>query len=453
MILGGGSSQINLLKKCRKKDFYTILADIDPEAPGGKYCDFHETVSTFDAEGVYTAAKKHSVDAIATAGTDQPVFTSAYTAEKLGIPQFLDPEKAYAVTNKKAMKLKLADTNIKTPRFLFIDKETPQEQIESLHAPYVIKPLDSQGQRGVMKLSTPEAVAGSLDYVLSFSRMDCALLEEYYESDEITLSGWVYNGKIYIFSVTDRVTFENPPSIGICFSHQYPSPYLFSHRDEIVSVTENIVKAFGIESGPVYFQYLAGTDGILVNEIACRLGGAYEDEVIPHICGIDPAELLLQGVMGEEITENQFNDLKPGNPFFAGQYFSTLLLFARPGKIVKMEFPYLPLPGHAAGEGADRDSRPDKPDRKYTTGREALLKARFIAKKGAEIKSMANSTQRIGYAVFRSTDIEELNNYVKSFVDNTVVHDEKGENILYNMADLMIYKPRRRFNEKKVGTN
>jgi phosphoribosylaminoimidazole carboxylase (NCAIR synthetase) len=421
MILGGGSSQINLLKKSRSMGLYTILADINPDAPGKRYCDKFEKVSTFDCDGALDAAERNCIDAVATAGTDQPVYTSAYIAKKLSLPQFLTPEKALTVTNKKYMKDIFKSADIKTAEYILVDKNTIKTDMQILTPPLVLKPLDSQGQRGVMKLNTYGEVLSNIDYSLSFSRETSAIVEEYYDSDELTLSGWVKEGKLYILSVTDRVTFENLPAIGICSSHQYPSAYTSSHSDKIITMTEKIIKAFKIENGPIYFQYLSGSEGIFVNEIACRLGGAYEDEFIPLATGIDVTELLIKGSLGENISDKIFNKLEPSTIFFNGQYFSILLFFSKPGLIKNLSFP----------DYAEYDNN--------------IISAKFIINKGVKINPVANSTQRAGYAILKNCNIKTLNSSIKYFVDNTQISDEKGNNLLYRDLDLLNYKIGRRF--------
>ncbi len=421
LILGGGSSQINLIKKSKSMGLFTILADINPDAPGREFCSKFEKVSTFDYIGALKAAERNSIDAVATAGTDQPVYTSAYIADKLSLPQFLTPEKALTVTNKKHMKSVFKSAKIKTAAYILLDKNSKETDIQVLKPPFVLKPLDSQGQRGVMKLNTSKDVLSNIEYALSFSRETSVILEEYYDSDEITLSGWVKDGKLYILSVTDRVTFDNLPSIGICLSHQYPSTYSSSHKDGIIGLTENIIKAFKIENGPIYFQYLIGNDGIYVNEIACRLGGAYEDEFIPHTSGIDITEILIKGSLGETIPDKIFSRIKPSSLFFNGQYFSTLLLFSKPGLIKQLSFP-------------DNEEQDDN-----------ILSSKFIINSNTKINPVVNSTQRAGYAILKNCNINTINSSIKYFIENTKISDEKGCNLLVSDFDLLSYKTRRRF--------
>ena len=156
------------------------------------------------------------------------------------------------------------------------------------------------------------------------------LVEEYYENDEITVSGWVENDNTHVLTVTDRVTYDNYPSIGVCTAHDFPSKHFKSYAKEIIEITKNIVKSFKIHNGPIYFQMLIGKEGIKVNEIACRIGGAYEDEFIPHLTGIDILDMVIDYSLGENIDYTRLREYEVLNN---NKKLSVQLLFAKPGTI------------------------------------------------------------------------------------------------------------------------
>jgi hypothetical protein len=342
-----------------------------------------------------------------TAGTDQPVLTCAAAADKLKLPQFLDPETALSVTNKKIMKNIFSDCSIKTAPFAIINKDFKICEIDHLKPPFVIKPLDSQGQRGVFKVDSLSEIKSLFENVLSYSREKEIIVENYYDSDEITVSGWVCSGKIYIFTITDRVTFENPPTIGVCASHIFPSPYFYSHQSKI---------------------------------IACRLGGAYEDEFIPLLTGIDIRKLLIKGSVGEVISEKDFNDLVPVNEsshgkkiqshgteykkdesfFKYGKYVSVPLIFCNSGLITDLVSP---------------DNKKIK----------SLANFSFLQKKGTLIRELNNSTQRAAYAVLLAENVQDLNRDVKCLFESAAVYDSEGNNMLMKNHELSLYCDRRRF--------
>jgi len=402
LVLGGGSSQLGLIVRCRERGLFTILADRDPDAPGREMSDAFEQASTFDTGAVLSAARRRGVDAILTAGTDQPVLVAARVAAELGLPSFLDPDTALAVTNKRVMKGRLKELGLPSADWRLAGRDAGGEAFAALKAPYVTKPVDSQGQRGVYLLPDSSAVASAAEDILSFSREGSFLVEEYYPSLEVTVSGWVAGGEATIFTVTDRVTEASPPHIGVCFAHRYPS-HLASRYGEIVSLARRIVSGFGIAEGPIYFQFLSGSRGVFVNEISCRLGGAYEDLFIPRVTGIDILDLLISGSLGEKRAPVP----RPGfDPETAPQRVSVPLLFCRPGRIALLSGldAGLELPGGVA--------------------------VRWLKAPGAEIGPLVNSTARAAYLVVEAMNRAEINTRVRAALDAMSVRDAEGREML-----------------------
>jgi len=159
--------------------------------------------STFDAEGCLEVARKYKIDGILTVGTDQPVLTCAKVASDFELPFFLDAETAKAVTHKKVMKNIFKEYEIPSAKYRLLKEGFTEDELRGLKFPLVIKPLDSQGQRGVYKVSSLQEIRNLLPNVLSYSRENEILVEEFYESEEITLSGWVREGIVHILTVTD----------------------------------------------------------------------------------------------------------------------------------------------------------------------------------------------------------------------------------------------------------
>jgi len=161
LLLGGSNCQKNALIRGKELGYEMIVADYSMAPPACTSSDRHILVSTFDVEACKEAARENQVDGIMTMGTDQPVLTAAAVAEALGLPTFITAKQAKAVTNKKIMKAILKENNIPTVEYRIIDKGSKPEELKDLMEPVVIKPLDSQGQRGVYKLDSV-SLAGSV---------------------------------------------------------------------------------------------------------------------------------------------------------------------------------------------------------------------------------------------------------------------------------------------------
>lgn len=403
LVLGGGSGQISIIKKAKEMGHQVIVSDYYEDAPGKKYADYGETVSTFDIKSNIETAKKYCIDGVLTSGTDQPVYTAARIAEELNLPSFLSADTALKVTNKEEMKKVYKKAAIPSVKHKFLQQDFSDNELKNFSFPVVVKPLDSQGQRGVFKLNSIAEVRKRFAEVLSFSRENKILIEEYYNSGEITVSGWVNKGKLKILTITDRVTYENGPHIGICTAHIFPSKFLSEYHQEIKSMSEKIVKAFQIKNGPIYFQMLIGDNGIKVNEIACRIGGAYEGDFMPSLTGVDILEMMVNLALNQKI------DYSPLNRYRLKEnqnWLSVQLFFALPGRI------------------ADISST------KEIISLDGVFQIGFNFKKGDKIKKIENATERAGYFIVRAESRDELKERLKKVYDRLKIVDNQGKNLI-----------------------
>lgn len=181
MVLGGGSNQLDLIKKIKQQGDKVILIDYLTDCPGKKYADVHLLISTFDIDGIILAGKKYDIDGIVTSGTDQPVLSAAIASEKLGLNFYIDAKTALNVTNKQHMKKLFVDNNIPTLKYKLVKQDFDDAELQSLKFPIVMKPIDCQGQRGVYKLDSIDDIRKNIGNTLSFSREDIVLIEEYYK--------------------------------------------------------------------------------------------------------------------------------------------------------------------------------------------------------------------------------------------------------------------------------
>jgi len=403
LILGGGSNQVNGIIRAKEKGLTTIVSDYYENPPGKAIADYKELVSTFDVEGNTNIGKKHKIDGIMTLGTDQPVYTVSVVSHELELPTFIDVDTAKAVTNKKIMKNLFHEKNIPTVKFAFIKKDFLDKELRDIRFPVVMKPLDSQGQRGVFKLNSIEEVRSKVLDCLSFSREEETLVEEYYPNDEITLSGWVEDSQVYILTVTDRITYDNYPHIGICTAHNFPSKHLHRNYKEIEEITNKIVNAFGIHNGPIYFQMLVGNEGIKVNEIACRIGGAYEDKLIPLLTGIDILDMVIDFSIGRKVDSSLPKDYSLYNN---KKKASVQLFFAKPGLIKSLSSmeELEKLPGFIEGG--------------------------FNFKTGDQLGEIVNATARAGYMIIEGESVEDLERNIDDAFDNLKILDEKDRNLV-----------------------
>lgn len=395
MVLGANAHQARAIQRVQELGHDAVAVDNRTDSPGKRVADEAVFASTFDANTCVVEAKRLEVNGVFTSGTDQPVLTAALIQDALDLPATFTVDLARKLTNKRWMKAHFDVCGLPTLPWVLIGKDYRDHEIP-FSFPAVMKPVDSQGQRGIFLVESHAEIRAHLDETLRFSREDQVLVERHYQSDEVTVSGWVTEGEAVILSITDREIFKSKGQLGICLSHENPTRFAHRYGDELEALTHRIVADFEIQNGPIYFQFLIGQDGIVINEIAGRIGGAHEDVVIPKTTGFDLLGSQVRVALGEAVDKPRVVSWR--KPAILS---SVQLFFVSPCKIEKITQP-------KAGSI------------------ESLVEWGLHIQEGQRIGSIENATARAGYAIFLSESESALQRDVKAFYQEMKIIDELG---------------------------
>jgi biotin carboxylase len=293
LVLGAGPAQLGLLESARAHGIWTAVCDRDPAAPGFELAGSRCIVSTEDEPAIERLAAALDLDGVISPGTDWPVAVAARIAQKLGLPHPLSPETAMLATNKQRQREALAEAGVPQPRWEILGED---EGPPSLPPPFVVKAPDRQGQKGLSLVTAGSELEEALAVARAASRSGAVLVEELVDGPEVTVIGFSADGEFVPLAVTDRITAE-PPAFGVALAHVWPS----RHAEAAAEVTRRAVTALGIESGPSYTQVRVGPGGAEVIEVAARLGGGHDAELVEAATGIPLNDLAIDAALGREI--------------------------------------------------------------------------------------------------------------------------------------------------------
>jgi hypothetical protein len=106
--------------------------------------------------------------------------------------------------------------------------------------------------------------------------------------------------------VTDRISADGD-AFGVPLVHVWPSV----HADAAAEVARRAVEALGIEDGPSYTQLRISRGGPEVIQVAARLGGGHDAELVELVTGIDLNGLALAAALGRPL---EASDVVPPRP-------------------------------------------------------------------------------------------------------------------------------------------
>ena len=264
-----------------------IAVDRDPGAPGFRYSDKRALISTEDEEDVDRLARAEDVDGVISPGADWPVGIAARIAERMGLPHPIDGATAVLATSKQRQRECFAAAGVPHARLL-------QEPA----APCVVKAPDRQGQRGLTLVRTDAELPAAIAAALAASRNDSFIAEELVEGPEVTVNAITIGGVFHPLTVTDRIT-ADPPAFGVALAHAWPANEdRVPGTQALVALAGEAAAALGIVAGPTYTQIRIGADGPRVIELAARLGGGHDAELVELATGYDLNGAALDAALG-----------------------------------------------------------------------------------------------------------------------------------------------------------
>ena len=234
MILAGGNDQCALIDELRRYfngDVYIILLDMSSSAKAIPYADKFLPISTMDKEAVLNAAKEEKIDYILTACGDQPLSTMAYVSAKMGLPCYLTEKEVRDLTNKRYMKEKMIANGIPTAKHIYINKNS-SIKLNGFNYPLVVKPVDSNGSKGVKKVFTENELTLALNEAFSYSISGDVIIEEFKNGEELSVDVYVENNTAKLLSITaSKKIKENEKSFTISQSYFHLSEDIWSARN------------------------------------------------------------------------------------------------------------------------------------------------------------------------------------------------------------------------------
>jgi biotin carboxylase len=302
LFIGAGRQQRGAIARGRELGLRVVAVDRNPDAPGLQEADVGEVVDFSDEEAVVALARRVEPDGVATVAADRAVPIVAAVAEALGLPG-IGRQTAHAMTNKIAMRRRLAEAGVPQPRFAAVrGLREGYAALGTVGLPAVLKPADSAGQRGIFLLESSGDLEAHLHATLAESRAREAIVESFHEGSELNSLCVAREGSVRVVTLSDRMR-PRGRGFGVALAHLYPSRFFADTLAEAERVASLAVHALGMRDGIAYPQLIASEDGVRVVEVAARIPAGRQDALVRYATGIDLVEIALRIALGVDVPE------------------------------------------------------------------------------------------------------------------------------------------------------
>lgn len=304
LVPGISPVQADFIRVCRKRGFEVYTCANSDRGPGRELSDGFELIDVTDTAGVLGYARRICADLVYTVGSDVAMPTMCRVSEELELPRFISSETARVCSSKHLLRSRLGQDFPGNLRFQILERGDEEIQVPF---PLMMKPVDSQGQRGVRPVESREDIPAFFPESVSFSRSGKVIAEELVEGPEVAVIIYLVEGAVMTMDITDRFVWEQFPG-GILKKVVSPGAIGNSpeNRTEIRNLIGRTVEKLGIRNGPVSFQIKIAAGGPKLIEVAPRVGGAHFWRVNKLRKGFDQLETLLSHLMGDVPPPDRF---------------------------------------------------------------------------------------------------------------------------------------------------
>ncbi len=385
MILGASILQLPAIQKAKEMGLQIVAVDMNPDAIGFQEEGVvKEVISTIDISAVVECAKKHGVDGVMTLASDMPMRTVAAVSKELGLVGITE-ETALKATNKACMREALQQYGVPIPVFYKVSNRAQyNEAVSKFTVPFIVKPADNSGSRGIVKISNLEdkvAIFEAYDYSKASSRNGDVVVEEYMCGPEVSVETLTVDGECHIIQITDKITTGAPHFVEM--GHTQPSQLDIETKKQIAEIAKMANRAVGITNGPSHTEIIVTKSGPKIVELGARLGGdCITTHLVPLCTGVDMVESCIKIALGE----------KPdiASKFCKGS--AIRYLTCESGKIESIT-------------GIEKASR-----------FEGIRQISIVHNAGEIVSEIKSSSDRVGFVVAQGEDAIEARNFCKEAI-------------------------------------
>lgn len=379
LFLGGIMQQIPAIKRARELGYYVITVDYLPDNPGHRFANEYHNVSTTDLNAVLALAQELEIDGIVAYASDPAAPTAAYVAEKMGLPG--NPyESVKVLTEKDLFRAFLAEHGFNTPLAAgYSDYRSAAADIHRFKLPVMVKPVDSSGSKGVVKVDSVQDLQAAVDEALSYSRGKRIVIEEFIEKKgyQVSGDGFSVDGKLVFTSYGNELYSGKGTRNYVALGEFWPSLLTAEQKRRVDAELQRLIAALGMRTCAYNIEVILDKDDkVYILELGPRNGGSYIPQLIQYATGVDLVTPTLQAAMGDPLPRLEMKDT-------VGVWSNYMIYSTVSGRFDRISF----------DPAFEKDN---------------LLEVHCTAQPGDEVHAYQNTSHSLGTILFKANSVDEM---------------------------------------------
>ena len=298
-----GRWQIHGICEAKALGFKILAIDADSDAEGFSYSDYTLNMSFDDHSAIVNAIKGLNLNIRGAVSfcSEVGMALAATIREAFNLPG-IRSNICKRLLDKGVQREIWGDKKIPGPDWKVFDNPiTAFSGASQFSIPFIIKPTDSSGSRGVTKIESVEDLHEAIDRAFYYSRSGKVIIESYMDGTEFTVEVFVIKGKVNVLAVTEKKKVEGTRGT---VASELATP---DRPEEVIAAIKNtVVNAFialDYFEGPGHAEIILMKNGnVGLVEVAGRGGGFMVfDRFVPTVSGVNIAKLTALQSVGSEV--------------------------------------------------------------------------------------------------------------------------------------------------------
>lgn len=302
LVLAAGILQIPIINKAKEMGVYVISADGSEHAPGLSLADKGIVADICDKDVMLEIARREGVTGVIHPCSEVSMHVMGYINDQLGLSGISELIVRKA-TNKALMRKAFAEYGASSPCSIeTFNSEEAWKIFNAFDSNAILKPSRNSGSRGIAKITkstSRKEFESAYAISLENSRDNSVLIEDFIEGPEFSIEVLIYNSKINILTITDKLTTEAPHFVEL--GHSQPTQILDELQGLVHQTVTDGIRALGLNNCAAHAEVKIQDGKVYIMEIGARLGGDFiTTNLTPLSTGIDMVAGAINIALGHE---------------------------------------------------------------------------------------------------------------------------------------------------------
>lgn len=299
-MLGTSLASKEMIEYAKSVGVYTIVTDyLSPEDSTAKLIsDEYWMINTGDLDTLERKCRKEKITAVVCGVSEFNLEMTMELCDRLGLPTYCTQEAWHYSRDKADFKLLCKKLGVPLATDYYLSDKLPEEELNSIVFPVVVKPVDMSGNRGITYCYNKDELIDAYRYARSISKNPKIVVERMLEGREWYSYYAIANGEIRQISL-NAMEAQHGELKNLYSLTTTVTDCVDKFMSEINPIIEVALREIGCKEGIAWVQVMLDNDGqFYVIEMGYRLPGDMPFMTYPYIMGFDSIKWIVDYARG-----------------------------------------------------------------------------------------------------------------------------------------------------------